>query len=168
MKLFLEYTSIIICIYAAYSIFKLVFLHFKQRRDHQNLLKKGKAFIEERNLRYKEFMERNKQLIPSEKIQNMILKCTSLRQLQDGLERKTFSSVDLVMHYAYRCQSYGMQLNLITQTNFEFALELAEKFDRLRTNKSAFYEYKKGTSEDGLFIGIPISFKDHLYLKGTK
>ena len=39
------------------------------------------------------------------------------------------TSVDLVNVYGYRCQKYGRELNLITEENYEEAMEIAKLRD---------------------------------------
>ena len=154
-------------IYVVLFVVRAIAKRYIQLNEHKKLLVKGAEFKQKRDEKYRKFMQDNADLVPSENIQQEILNCKSLRQLQDKLETKAFTSVQLLMHYINRCQSYGVKLNLISQINFEKALELAKKCDMIRQNDVEMAEIRKNSIDNGLLFGIPVSFKDHIYLKGT-
>lgn len=154
-------------VYFALRIIRALVKYQIQQQEHKKLLKKAADFRDERDIQYEEFMDKYQHLVPSQEVQDIILSATTIRELQDGLEGGKFTSVELLMHYINRSQTYGMKLKFISQLYFDRALEMAQSIDKLRKDKEKFENFKKNTFENGLFVGIPISFKDHIYLKGT-
>ena len=138
-----------------------------QLNEHEKLMERGSEFRRKRNEKFAKFIEDNTDLIPSEDIQKEILNCKSLRDLQDKLEAGAFTSVQLLMHYINRCQLYALKLNFIAQINFDSALKLAKECDVIRRDNAKMSEIRRSSTDNGLLFGIPICFKDHLFLKGT-
>ena len=156
-----------IIIYIVLYIVKTIIKRLFQLNEHRKLLVRGTEFKQKIDENYMKFMQANAHLVPPENVQQQILACESLRQLQDKLEARSFTSVQLLMHYINRCQSYGVKLNLISQINFEKALELAFKCDKIRQDDAKMAEIKSSSIDNGLLFGIPISIKDHVFMKGT-
>ena len=86
----------------------------------------------------------------------------SVKELRSHLIKQTFTSVDLVHLFGYRCYTIGRELNLTTEENFYEALEEAEKKDKERREA-----IRKGTTDQLPYLhGIPISIKDQYGQKG--
>lgn len=81
----------------------------------------------------------------------------SIKQLQDGLKKKSFSSTELTQHYLDRIAKYDTVLNSFITVTPEFALEQAKKADVLLARG-------EGTG----ITGIPFAHKDIFCTQGIK
>ena len=87
------------------------------------------------------------------------------------LNKGELTSEELLDSLALRCSTAGKQLNVFTETNFEWALKAAKACDLQRKESGK----RNWTPEDGEFnedkflpalYGIPISIKDVFHVEG--
>ena len=79
------------------------------------------------------------------------------------LDQRQVTSEQLLLIFLKRAITIGVDHELITDHNYEEALELAQECDRIRATK--YYNTQVGNQE-GFLFGIPISIKDMLEMKG--
>ena len=89
------------------------------------------------------------------------------------LNNGELTSEELLDSLALRCSTAGKQLNVFTETNFEWALKAAKACDLQRKESGK----RNWTPEDGEFneekflpalYGIPISIKDSFHMEGLR
>ncbi|MFB6348795.1 Asp-tRNA(Asn)/Glu-tRNA(Gln) amidotransferase subunit GatA [Moraxella sp. ZJ142] len=80
----------------------------------------------------------------------------SVHELAQGLKDKTFSSSDLVKHFANRIDSLDTKTNSFITKDFDNALKHAELADKLRHD-----------GDTRVLLGVPMAHKDNLCTKGT-
>lgn len=89
------------------------------------------------------------------------------------LNKGELTSEELLDSLALRCSTAGKQLNVFTETNFEWALKAAKACDLQRKESGK----RNWTPEDGEFneekflpalYGIPISIKDSFHMEGLR
>lgn len=153
--------------YGVLQILRYLIRKQASKVKHRKLLDKAHAYIEDRNKKFVEFMKTHAKEIPAKNKSDLIFSCDSLAELQKGLTHGQFTSIDLLMFYINRCYNVGKKLNLISQINFEKAYEWAADCDKLRKDPNKFKERLQHCDDNGLLFGIPVSVKDHVYLKGT-
>jgi len=95
-----------------------------------------------------------------EDLQKLIIDAT-VTELMRMLNDDEVTSEQILVTYHRRAITIGRDLELITESNFKNALELARKCDEIRKNTS-----KEDREKLGLMFGIPISIKDPFLVKG--
>ena len=85
---------------------------------------------------------------------------TTLKRL---LDQRQVSSEQLLIIFFKRAVTIGVELELITDVNYEEALLLAQECDRIRYTK---YFNRLVGDDEGYLFGIPISIKDMIEMKG--
>jgi fatty acid amide hydrolase len=93
---------------------------------------------------------------PDLDVQARVLACKDVVEILKELDQKSFSCVQLMLTYIYKCIEDGLTLSLIADVNFQEAIELAMVRDS---------ERKRG-AQHGLLHGIPFSIKDFFDMKG--
>lgn len=137
------------------------------KAKHEKLVQKAKECREKRDRDFHKFIQKHNKDMPDEKVQKLIDSCDSLADLQKGLTKKQFTSVELLMYYIKKCYTYGLKLCLITQLNFEDAFKMAKECDETRKDPQKLKQVLEICEDGGLLYGIPVSFKDHLFMKNT-
>ena len=66
------------------------------------------------------------------------------------------------MFYIERCVKYAHPLNLIADINFENALTMAKKCDKIRADPEKFQSIISKCEDQGALFGIPVSLKDQI------
>jgi len=135
-----------------------LFAKYKKGLTEQNFANIAKKKREERDAHIKEELK-NLPEVP-EDIQKLILDAT-VTELMVLLNDDKVTSEQVLLTYHRRAITIGHDLELITESNFADALQLARQCDEIR---------KKTSPEDrqklGLLFGVPISMKDPFFLKG--
>ena len=155
-------------IYLILYLVKMVIGWVIKNRGHNKLVLKAQRVREKRDTDVKEFVRQYEKLIPDGTVKSKIMDCNSLAELQKGLENGEFTSVELLMFYIERWSTYGIKLNLITDVMFEEALQMAKDWDKTRKDPLKMENIRQNTESKGLLFGIPLSFKDVLFKKGTR
>lgn len=81
----------------------------------------------------------------------------SIRKIVDGLDKKEFSSVEIVQHCLDRIKKFDTQLNSFITVTPELALKTAAEADALRV---------KGNNS--ILLGVPVAQKDIFCTNGIK
>lgn len=107
----------------------------------------------------KAFLEANIDLVPTQAVCSIILRVRTFKEHQQFMNEKVYTSVGLLMFCIQRCIQIGLKLNLITDEDFEKALEKAQWCDQKRQ------ELGYSSQTLSLIFGIPISIKDNLLME---
>jgi len=140
----------------------------RQGAQHNKLIEKAAVYKKGIDDEFDKFMKDHAKDIPNEHIKKSVGGCANLADLQSGLRDNKFTSVQLLMYYIERCYSYGRALNLVTQNNFAAAFEMAKQCDLVRQDPQKLKVALEQCEGDGLLYGVPVSFKDYIFLKGTR
>jgi len=132
---------------------------YKSDSLQQKYIKIAKEKREERDAQIQKELQELPQ-IPQD-IQNLILDAT-VSELMILLNDDKITSEQILVTYHRRAITIGKDLELIAESNFPNALELARKCDEIRKNTS-----KEDREKLGLMFGIPFSIKDPFLVKGT-
>ena len=155
-------------VYLLFCIVKMVVWWVIKNKRHSQLVLKAQRVREKRDADVKEFVRQHENLIPDENVKSKIMKCNSIAELQKGIENEEFTSVELLMFYIERWSTYGIKLNLIADISFEEALQMARYWDETRKDSVKMEDIRQNTESKGLLFGIPLSFKDVVFKKGTR
>ena len=132
--------------------------------------------VAERDLKLNEDMEKVQKALQEIKLSNDDMQeigAMTVTEVVQKLNDRTLTSKTLVVALSTRAGTVGLNLGLITETNFFWALDRAELCDQKRRESGK----KNWTFEDGEYseekflppmYGIPISVKDVYDMKGFK
>jgi len=139
------------------SLAKL-FSKYKRELVQSNYMKIAQKKREERDSIIKEELKHLPEI--PEDIQKLILDST-VTELMALLNDDRITSEQILVTYHRRAITIGRDLELITESNFTDALQLARKCDEIRKTTSP-----EDRNKLGLLFGVPISVKDPFFVKG--
>lgn len=93
----------------------------------------------------------------------------SASSLVNLLNKRVVSSVDALLLLAERAYTIGLDLCLITEDNFDDALQMAEECDRKRHESGLenwTFNTPEGTETLPCLFGVPLSVKESILMKG--
>lgn len=155
-----HYGLISLGILATYTVLKVgsnFLSKIKANLIHKKYLKFGQFAKDQRNKRIEAFYQKYKGEITKEDI----VKITSLsaEQLLEHIKSKKITSRKATLCYALNAATVGKELENIADADFELALKEADEADKLIANS-------KNPKELPPLIGLPVTIKDHVPLKG--
>ena len=153
-----EYFIAIAIGYVVYQVIRyfvnLVYSNMIQKRHQAN----AKLTREVRDKKIQAFVIKygNNSSLTREEICKIIN--LSLYELSEAIKNKSITSVRATLIYALNCCTVGKELEAIADCDFEKALEEAVNADKIINSTEK--------SKLPLLIGVPISIKDHIRVKG--
>jgi len=148
-----------ICLCLGLKIIWKSFKIIKNKVAYNRLKNEVKIMIEERDKKLASFYEKYKNEV-SKELQQKILDLDSTKLL-DEIKNKRITSRSVFITFALRICTVGKDLCSLTDCNLDEGLLLADNADKIISDS-------KSPDELPDLIGLPVSIKDHIRVKGLR
>jgi fatty acid amide hydrolase len=145
---------------SAFAILYLLKL-ISRRVRHYKWLRVASRGRKERNDEISKFLSKYSNEITDGEIEKII--SMDVTKLAMSIKKREVTSYNAVLAYILRSATVGKTLNLIANINYSSALKMAAEADE---KIEQHIRNGKNLSELPALIGVPISIKDHLNIKG--